>query len=136
MATILQERGFGDMNKVRAECKEFKCTPKATECCCRRILYNQPDFANVPSLLETTCKARGFTVMFLPKFHCDFKFIEQCWGYAKRLYRLNPESSQEDVLRRNALEALGAIPLDLMRRVTVCQSIIPVHGCLFQRIEW
>jgi transposase len=116
MATILQERGFGDMSKVRAECKEFKCAPGATDCCCRRILYNQPDFANVPSLLEITCKARGFKVIFLPKFHCELNFIEQCWGYAKRLYRLNPESSREDVLQRNALEALEAIPIDTMRR--------------------
>ena len=116
MATILQEHGFGDMSKVRAECKEFKCAPRATDCCCRRILYNQPDFANVPSLLEITCKPRGFKVIFLPKFHCELNFIEQCWGYAKRLYHLNPESSWEDVLQRNALEALEAIPIDTMQR--------------------
>jgi hypothetical protein len=116
MATILEERGFGDMSNVRAECKSFKCTPGATDCCCRRILYNQPDFANVPSLLESTCKTRGFKVIFLPKFHCELNFIEQCWGYAKRLYRLNPESSREDILQRNALKALEAIPLDTMRR--------------------
>jgi len=34
---------------------------------------------------------------------------------SKRLYRLNPESSREDVLERNALEALENIPLDTMR---------------------
>ncbi|KAJ7434379.1 hypothetical protein B0H11DRAFT_734016, partial [Mycena galericulata] len=43
-------------------------------------------------------------------------FIEQCWGYAKRIYRLNPESSREDALERNALAALDAIPLASMRR--------------------
>jgi len=41
---------------------------------------------------------------------------EQCWGYAKRIYRLNPESSREDVLERNALSALEAVPLDSMRK--------------------
>jgi hypothetical protein len=116
MAVILQERGFGDMSKVRAECKHFKCPPGATNCCCRRILFNQPDFANVLSLLELTCKSRGFKVIFLLKFHCELNFIEQCWGYAKRLYRLNPESSREDILERNALEALENIPLNTMRR--------------------
>jgi hypothetical protein len=55
-------------------------------------------------------------VIFLPKFHYELNFIEQCWGYAKQLYRLNPESSQEDILWRNALEALQAIPLEMMRR--------------------
>ncbi|KAJ6560654.1 hypothetical protein B0H10DRAFT_1845653, partial [Mycena sp. CBHHK59/15] len=39
-----------------------------------------------------------------------------CWGYAKRLYRLNPESSREDALERNTLEALDAVPLACMRR--------------------
>ena len=82
----------------------------------RQHLYNQPDFANVPSLLEITCRSKGFSVLFLPKFHCELNFIEQCWGYAKRIYRLNPESSREDVLKRNALAALESIPLTTMRR--------------------
>ncbi len=116
MAVVLQERGFGDMSKVRAECKDFKCAPGLTTCCCRRILYNQPDFVAVESLLESTCKAYGFKVMFLPKFHCELNFIEQCWGYAKRIYRLNPESSREDVLQKNALTALNSIPLESMRK--------------------
>ncbi|KAG1829910.1 hypothetical protein F4604DRAFT_1868693, partial [Suillus subluteus] len=42
----------------------------ATNCCCRRVLYNQPDFVAVESNLERICKARGFSVLFLPKFHC------------------------------------------------------------------
>ena len=46
-AVILEERGFESMNKVRAECKNFKCLPDATSCCCCRILYNQPDFIDV-----------------------------------------------------------------------------------------
>jgi len=116
MAVILQERGLGDMSKLRAECKDFKCAPGLNTCCCRRILYNQPDFVAVESLLELTCKAYGFKAMFLPKFHCELNFIEQCWGYAKRTYRLNPESSREDALQRNALSALDSIPLSSMRK--------------------
>ena len=85
-------------------------------CCCRRILYNEPDFVNVESCLEATCKALGVLVIFLPKFHCELNFIEQCWGYAKRIYRLNPESSREDILEKNALAALETIPLPTMRR--------------------
>ena len=54
--------------------------------------------------------------MFLPKFHCELNFIEQCWGYAKRIYRLYPESSREDILESNALKALGSVPLESMRR--------------------
>jgi hypothetical protein len=116
MQRILEERGFMDASSLLAECKGFKCLPNAHGCCCRRILYNQPDFANVESILETTCRTEGFLVLFLPKFHCELNFIEQCWGYAKRVYRLNPVSSREDHLEKNALAALEAVPLKSMRK--------------------
>ena len=115
MAVILEERGFADARKLRAECKNFKCAPPALNCCCRRLLFNQQDFQDVNTILGAACEARGFQVIFLPKFHCELNFIEQCWGYAKRLYWLNPESSREDHLKRNALAALNAIPLMSMQ---------------------
>ncbi|OCH88550.1 hypothetical protein OBBRIDRAFT_813579 [Obba rivulosa] len=116
MAVILQERGFHGIAKKNAECKGFKCPPGATDCCCRRFLFNQPDFMDVDSLLETTCQAYGIPVIFLPKFHCEINFIEQCWGYAKQTYRLNPPSSKEEDLERNIRAALETIPLGTMRR--------------------
>lgn len=121
MAVILEEHGFVNMSQLRAECKGFKCAPilepgQVQNCCCRRILYNQPDFVDIPSVLETRCKYLGVSVLFLPKFHCELNFIEQCWGYAKRVYRLCPESSREDQLEKNALDSLECIPLDTMRK--------------------
>nr|GAT58937.1 predicted protein [Mycena chlorophos] len=38
------------------------------------------------------------------------------WGYAKRLYRLKPESSKEDKLEENTLDALANVPLIFMRK--------------------
>jgi hypothetical protein len=38
------------------------------------------------------------------------------WGYAKRIYQLNPKSSWEDALERNTLDALEHVPLESMRR--------------------
>ncbi|KAF8202487.1 hypothetical protein BJ912DRAFT_842685 [Pholiota molesta] len=116
MAILLQERGFGDMSKVPAECKSFKCAPGATRCCCRRMLYNQPDFAEVESLLETNCRSRGVDVVFLPKFHCELNCIEQCWGRAKSVYRTYPPSSREDDLKANTLNSLQSIPIPMIRR--------------------
>ena len=69
-----------------------------------------------PSVTEIAFNSRGFEIYFLPKFHCELNFIEQCWGFAKRVYRLNPESSREDVLKRNAIAALDAVPIESMRR--------------------
>jgi hypothetical protein len=118
MQIILEEQGFVNVSNLRVECKGFKCAPQANAqaCCCRRLLYNQPNFANVDTILEITCRAKGFPVLFLPKFYCELNFIEQCWGYAKRVYRLNPKSSREDHLEKYALAALDAIPLKSMRK--------------------
>ncbi|KAJ7746448.1 hypothetical protein DFH07DRAFT_1038277 [Mycena maculata] len=115
MTEILAERGINTTGKL-AQCTGFKCAPPALNCCCCRILYNQLDFEYVKSSLELDCNERGFGLIFLPKFHCELNFIEQCWGYAKQLYHLNPESSREDALERNALAALDAIPLVSMCR--------------------
>jgi len=55
-------------------------------------------------------------VIFLPKFHCELNFIEQCWGYAKRIYRCYPPSSKESELEANVIKALDSVPLDSMRK--------------------
>src|SRR5882757_1306017 len=105
------------ISELNAECPGFKCSPdKMLRCCCRRFLYNQPDFTNVKSRLETVCEERGFRVIFLPKFHCELSFIEMCWGFSKRVYRQFEPSSREDVLERNIIAALDSIPLETMRR--------------------
>lgn len=116
MAVILEERGYGNMSKVRAECKGFKCPEGATRCCCRRILFNEPDFTDVETLLEAAYRARGYRAIFLPKFHCELNPIEQCWGYAKCKYRLNPPTSKQDVMERYVVTALDSVPILSMRR--------------------
>jgi transposase len=68
----------------------------------------------VKSLLEEACAKQGFWMLFLPKFHCELNFIEQCWGFAKRIYRQYPPSKDENELRKNLLSALESIPLTTM----------------------
>src|ERR1700678_2923011 len=103
MAVIFQERGFGDMSKMLALCKGFKCKDGEMRCCCCQMLYNQPDFSDEQSLLETRCDACGIYIVFLPKFYCELNFIEQCWGQAKSVYRTYPPSSCKDDLEANTL---------------------------------
>ena len=50
MTIILQQQEFDDMSRVCAQCKDSKCAPGASNCCCHQILYNQPDFQGVESL--------------------------------------------------------------------------------------
>jgi hypothetical protein len=71
----------------------------------------EPDFQAQKSRLEEHCTKRGYEVIFFPKYHLELNFIEQCWVYAKRIYRMFPESSSEDDLECNMLEALESVPL-------------------------
>ncbi|EIN08526.1 hypothetical protein PUNSTDRAFT_114017 [Punctularia strigosozonata HHB-11173 SS5] len=116
MAIILKERGFAHAPQLRAECPGCKCPKDQDQCCCRRLLYSQPDFAGTTSLLEAACKARGYNTIFLPKFHCELNFIEMCWGYAKRQYRLLPPSSSEAEMEQNVRRVLDSIPIETIRR--------------------
>jgi hypothetical protein len=116
--------GSGSNKKIKAQCgNNFKCcsTP-ATQCCLRKILYMEPDFQAQKSMLDEHCAEWGYKVIFFPKFHPELNFIEQCWGYAKRVYRMFPESSSEEDLERNMLEALESVPLASMRRFAVRSS--------------
>ncbi|KZT27184.1 hypothetical protein NEOLEDRAFT_1155206 [Neolentinus lepideus HHB14362 ss-1] len=105
--------------RILAQCTKFKCPPGQKDCCCRHILYSQPDFVHQKSILEEHCKAQGFKVMFFLKFHCELNFIEQCWGYAKRVYREFPASSTEADLVANGTAALNAVPISLMRKFSI-----------------
>ena len=119
MARIIEERGYENIQGLRAECRSFQC-PKAPEvqdqwCCCRRLLYNEPDFITVVSLLEQECGDNGFQVIFLPKFHCELNFIEQCWVYAKRKYREYPASTSEAIMETYVIESLESVKVEMMR---------------------
>lgn len=116
MVQILEERGINGVRNLRAECPGFKCPPGSVGCCCRRLLYEQPDFRDVETLVETHCRARGFEVIFLPKFHCELNPIEQCWCVAKRKYRECPPSSQEADLEQNMVKALDTVEVQQVRR--------------------
>jgi hypothetical protein len=86
MVIILEEQGFAGAQKLHAECKNFKCAPPALDCCCCPLLFNQLDFQDVNTILGAVCEACSFWLIFLPKFHCELNFIEQCCGYTKQLY--------------------------------------------------
>lgn len=118
MSVILAERGLVAQSKLKAMCgTSLKlCKPGEKQCCCRRTMFNEPDFAAVKPLLQIVCEDRGFRCIFLPKFHCEMNFIEQCWCAAKRTYRMYPTSSKEADLEANLISALASVSLVSMRR--------------------
>ena len=94
MKVVLEEWGLFQLQDngkpLNGECKDFKCTEGAMDCCCRHIIFNQPDFACVKSHLEEVITAHGHLCDFYPKFHCELNYIEQYWGAVKLLYRSGP----------------------------------------------
>ena len=69
--------------------------------------------------MEEVCEAHGYEVIFLPKFHCELNFIEQCWGFAERIYCHYPPSPKEADLEANVLSALESVALGSMHRYTI-----------------
>ncbi|KAF8961236.1 hypothetical protein BDZ97DRAFT_1664657, partial [Flammula alnicola] len=69
-------------------------------------------------------------IFFLPKFHYKLNFIKQCWGYAKHIYCLNPESSCEDHLKNYALAALDSVSLVSMQQfANRSHQFMDVYSC-------
>jgi len=66
-------------SSVGRECP-ISLPPDRTRCCISQKLYSQPGFRVVTSLLEEHSGKRGFEVLFLPEFHTELVFIEQCGG--------------------------------------------------------
>ena len=134
MHTIIQERiecvsHLPDLMKLLVQCPKFKCAPGQINCCCHRILFNQSDFVAQKSKLKELVELHGHQMVCYPKFHCKVSFIEQCWGFAKRVYHKFPASSAEAELEKNVILALNAVPLDSMRRYVAHSSIIiPSHS--------
>jgi len=117
MAIILQERGFHNVANLPAQCAKFKCPdPDEGMCCCRHILFNQPDFKAQKSALEELIESHGHLVCFYPKFHCELNFIEQCWGYAKYHYQMLPLTKKEGQMEENIRNCLDRVDINKIHR--------------------
>ena len=90
--SILQERGL------------FVTGMKLNDGC--KLLSVQPDFVAQKPLLKETVEARGHHIIFYPKFHPEFNFIEMYWGACKAFTRKNCDYSW------NALKLIVPLALD------------------------
>ncbi|KAI0270914.1 hypothetical protein BGY98DRAFT_923292, partial [Russula aff. rugulosa BPL654] len=71
MKVIIRERGLWPegVEDLLAQCPNFHCNPDRTDCCCRRILFSQPDFISQKSQLQELVESRGHLCDFYPKYH-------------------------------------------------------------------
>lgn len=77
MEKIIQKHSLWPAEGLAAQCQNFHCPPKRTDCCYWRLLFSQPDFTNHRSQLEELIKSCGHLCDFYPKYHCELNFIEQ-----------------------------------------------------------
>jgi len=116
MEVIIQERGLWPEKGMNAQCDGFKCVAGKTDCCCRRLLFTQPDFVVQKSHLEELITSRGHICDFYPKYHCELNFIEQYWGAAKLHYRNSPKTSDINEMEANMKASLDSVPLLQIQR--------------------
>ncbi|KAF8575281.1 hypothetical protein K439DRAFT_1623731, partial [Ramaria rubella] len=115
MKIIIEERGFIEECDLPAECKSFKCLDPKGSCCCRRLLFNQPDFASQKPALIELVESHGHIAFFYPKFYCELNFIEQCWGASKYQYRQLPPTANEAVMMKNIKICLDSVDIIKIR---------------------
>jgi hypothetical protein len=115
---VLIERGLF-RTKLVMQCKKgdgsVKCPVDSTDCCAKRILDLQPDFALQKSLVQEVIEAAGHLCIFLPKFHCELNFIEFYWGAVKKYLRENCDYSF-NTLKQNMPLALASVSVSTIRK--------------------
>jgi hypothetical protein len=116
MEVIIRERGLWPTQGLLAQCRDFKCPPGSTTCCCRRLLFLQADFVAQKSLLEELVESRGHFCDFYPKYHCELNFIEQFWGAAKMRFRVAGRAGTIKEMEHLVTGCLDDVPLEQIQR--------------------
>jgi hypothetical protein len=132
MEQIIRERGLWPEQGLLAQCPGFKCENSRTDCCCRRLLFTQPDFIAQKSRLEELVTSRGHICDFYPKYHCELNFIEQYWGASKYRYRSSPRTANILEMEKNMIACLDDVPLLQIIRSILIQylMLLPLMFCL------
>jgi hypothetical protein len=115
MEQIIRERSLWPAEGLVAQCQSFRCPPGCTDCCCRRLLFSQPDFPNHKSQLQELVESCGHLCNFYPKYHCELNFIEQYWAAKLRFHSMERVATIEK-MGQQVVASLDDIPLLQIRR--------------------
>ncbi|KIY64294.1 hypothetical protein CYLTODRAFT_402037 [Cylindrobasidium torrendii FP15055 ss-10] len=117
---VLKERKMDWAARLRFKCDKFQCPSRPPgqkpRCCQSRVLYEEPDFSDPRTALQVIAEELGVEVDYLPPFHCELTFIESCWNYSKRVYRMAERPSNEQQMKALIEHSMDAIPIEVMRR--------------------
>ena len=117
MEILIRERGlWPEGDDLLAQCPGFRCLPGRVDCCCRRILFMQPDFVSQKSQLQELVESCGHLCDFYPKYHCELNFIEQYWGAAKLRFHVAGRAMTIDKMEKKVIQCLDDVPLLHIRR--------------------
>jgi hypothetical protein len=61
-------------------------------------------------------KKNGCKVIFYPKYHCEFNFIEMIWGWLKSYHRRTCTYNYTDLRSELSLTIENRIPLSFIRK--------------------
>jgi len=78
-------------------------------------MSQQPDFQQQRGRIVERLMAAQQHIIMLPKFHCEFNFIENVWGRMKAYLRRNCKYDFE-ALQRDIPLAVASVPLPAIRR--------------------
>jgi hypothetical protein len=121
MEHIIREHGLWPEAGLPVECAGPKhlASEGQASCCCRHILYTQPNFMSQKPLLQEYIESRGHLCDFYPKYHCELNFIEQYWGAAKLRFRVAGRARTLNEMEKKMLACLDDVPLEQIRRCVV-----------------
>ncbi len=111
MEQIIQECNLWPEHGLPMECLGFQCPDGHTDCCCCRLLFNQPNFIFQKSQLQELIESCGHICDFYPKYHCKLNFIEQYWGAAKLWFRVAGCMGTLNEMEKKVITCLDDVPL-------------------------
>ena len=111
MEIIIWKHRLQPEDGLPAQCLDFKCLADRIDCCCRHLLFNQPDFVGQKFKLQEFIESHSHLCDFYPKYHCELNFIEQYWGAAKFQYHTASRASTLKDMERIVKESLDSVPL-------------------------